>query len=75
MIGAATEHATPAERGVVSGLVNTSGQVGTAVGLALLVTIAGWSSNEIDGYRAAFVSGGVLATLGLIAALVRAKRQ
>lgn len=75
MIGAATEHATPAERGVVGGLVNTAGQVGTAVGLALLVGIAGWFSSEIAGYRAAFVGGGVLAALGLVIALVTAKRH
>ncbi len=74
MIGAATEHATPAERGVVGRLVNTAGQVGTAVGLALLVTIASGFSDEIDGYRAAFAGGGALALVGLIVALFTAKR-
>ena len=47
IVGAATEHATPEERGVVGGLVNTGAQLGTAVGLALLVMIAGWPSDEI----------------------------
>jgi MFS family permease len=75
IVGAATEHTTPAERGMVGGLVNTAAQVGTAMGLVLLVTIAHRFSNELEGYRAAFVGGGVLALLGLVVALPTAKRH
>lgn len=73
MIGAATSQAGPEERGVVSGLVNTAGQVGTAVGLAVLVSIAAWFPSEIMGYRAAFIGGSGLALLGLVTALFPAK--
>ncbi len=75
MIGAATAHAALSERGVVGGLVNTTGQVGTAFGLSLLVMIGGWTSSEIDGYRLAFAGGAMLAVFGLIAALITAKRR
>jgi MFS family permease len=73
IIGAATAQATPEERGVIGGLVNTAVQMGTAVGLAVLVTISHWPMGEIEGYRAAFVGAGALALLGLIGALAPTK--
>ncbi len=73
IVGAATENATQAERGAIGGLVNSATQVGTAVGLALLITISRRASGEIESYRAAFIGAGVLALLGLIVALSPAK--
>jgi MFS family permease len=75
MVGAATEHASPAERGVVGGLVNTAGQIGTAAGLAMLVAISHRFANEIEGFRAAFVVGGAIALAGLAVALVTVKHR
>lgn len=73
IVGAATDQATAEERGVVGGLVNTAEQLGTALGLAVLVTIANWPANDIDGYRAAFAGAGILALLGLLVALAPVK--
>ena len=70
IVGTATERAPESERGVVGGLVGTMAQVGTAVGLALLVIASERFANDIDGYRAAFASGAVLALVGLGLALV-----
>ena len=70
IVGAATERAAPEARGAVGGLINTAAQLGTAVGLALLVLISRYPADEIDGYRAAFAGGGALALLGLLIALL-----
>jgi predicted MFS family arabinose efflux permease len=80
----AMSDATPADSGLVSGLINTTQQVGGALGLAVLVTLssarteqllaAGVSSAEAltSGYRLAFLIGAglvVLATGLTLAAL------
>ena len=70
------------EQGLASGLLNTSAQVGTALGLAALVALsatrtevslaAGTPSAEalVSGLRVAFLAGGGLAIFGAIAVLV-----
>lgn len=80
IIGAAAAGVAPAEQGVAAGLVTTSAQVGTAVGLTLLIAVAGRfggatnSESLVAGYRAAFLGGAGLALLGLMTALLSAWR-
>ena len=75
------------ERGLASGLLNSSAQVGTAVGVAILFTVAAarpgalsgvepTSQALVEGYRLAFFVGAVLAASGALGALllVREKR-
>jgi EmrB/QacA subfamily drug resistance transporter len=63
---------TPQNAGIASGLVNTSRQVGGAVGLAAITTIAAFASNgnsaaaTVHGYRVSFA---VLSGLAVIGAL------
>jgi MFS family permease len=60
-----TDAAEAAYRGVASGVLNSGAQVGTAVGVALLVPLAmatGWA--DMTGYRVGFVGAGVIAFAG-----------
>ncbi|MEW1847800.1 MFS transporter [Nonomuraea angiospora] len=63
--------ARPEEAGLASGIVNTTYQVGSALGLAVMTALA--TSQEQLGFQAAFTGAAVVAVLGaaLAAALMR----
>ena len=74
------------ERGLASGLLNSSAQVGTAMGLAVLFTVAaaradalagGETTAEalVAGYRLAFFVGAGLAVAGALAALFVVRKR
>ncbi|MGW0036312.1 MFS transporter [Gordonia sp. NPDC003376] len=63
-----TAGAAPTEAGLVSGILNSSRQLGGTIGLAVLVTIATHQAMPIDGYRIGFAFGAVFLAVGAVAA-------
>jgi sugar phosphate permease len=74
--------AKPEETGLASGIVNTSYQIGSALGLAAMVAIAGASTKSLqnkgtdqiialnNGFQSAFLIAGVIAITAAIIALL-----
>jgi MFS family permease len=74
------------ERGLASGLLNSSAQIGTAVGLAVLFTIAAAHADAlsggeptaqalVEGYRLAFLMGAGAAAAGALVALFVVRKK
>jgi EmrB/QacA subfamily drug resistance transporter len=88
LMGQAMSAATPADAGIASGLVNTTQQVGAAIGTAVLVTFASSRTNSLlaghapaktaltSGFHLAYNLSAIFVVAGLIiAAAVLTRRQ
>jgi EmrB/QacA subfamily drug resistance transporter len=82
LLGLAMSGATPQDAGLASGLINTTGQVGGALGLAVLATLTSTRTAHLastghstaaaltDGYRLGFWVSSALVLVGVVVALL-----
>ena len=76
-------HAAPSEAGLASGIVNTTYQVGSALGLAAMTAVAtSAGANDVgdpaaltDGYSAAFAGAAAIALVAAVMAAVFVARR
>ncbi|MER7332660.1 MULTISPECIES: MFS transporter [unclassified Micromonospora] len=81
-LGTAISSARPEEGGLASGIVNTSYQVGSALGLAAMTAVAAsYGADQLgdlpaltDGYSAAFIGAGIIAAAGAVIAAITLRR-
>jgi hypothetical protein len=77
-LGIALSSARPEEGGLASGIVNTSYEIGSALGLAAMTAVAAANGAELlddvvpltDGYSAAVIGAAVIAAVGAVLAAV-----
>ena len=73
-----TEALDAARQGVASGLINTSAQIGTALGLAVIVPLAAAASGaadaRVDGYRIGFTVAAAIAATTAAGVALSARR-
>jgi EmrB/QacA subfamily drug resistance transporter len=82
---AALEGVTPEQAGIASGLINTSQQIGGALGVAILTTVAATRTENLgpaaglggltSGYRYGFAVAAAMAVIGVVASLVTIRTE